>query len=86
MTEQVAHPAEEADGLVIDGTGGEPLRPNEPPVLAAQLDHRIAMSFAIAGLATIGGVGIDDVGPVATSYPDFFRTLDALTGRAESAA
>ena len=40
-------------------------------------DHRIAMSFAIAGLAR-GGVSIDDERVVSKSYPGFWRALDSL--------
>lgn len=42
-------------------------------------DHRIAMSFAIAGLAR-GGVTIDNDRVVGKSYPRFWRSLDELTG------
>lgn len=70
------------DGLAITGTGGE-LIPGGAPV-ASKLDHRIAMSMAIAGLGAKTEVSIDDVSPVATSYPGFFATLDSLTGRTES--
>lgn len=38
------------------------------------LDHRIAMSFLIAGFAAQQPVGIDDGGPIATSFP-VFETL-----------
>lgn len=66
------------DGLAITGSGGA-LLPGGA-VIASQLDHRIAMSMAIAGLASHAAVTIDDVSPVATSFPTFFETLDALAG------
>jgi 3-phosphoshikimate 1-carboxyvinyltransferase len=66
------------DGLAIQGSGGAPLRGNG--AIASKLDHRIAMSMAVAALASTGPVTIDDVAPVATSYPDFFATLDNLLG------
>lgn len=66
------------DGLAITGSGGA-LLPGGA-VIASQLDHRIAMSMAIAGLASHATVTIDDVSPVATSFPTFFETLDALAG------
>ncbi len=72
-----AHVEEAEDGLSIDGTDGESLPGNAQ--VASKLDHRIAMSMAIAALRTTLPVTIDDVSPVATSYPDFFPTLDALT-------
>jgi 3-phosphoshikimate 1-carboxyvinyltransferase len=64
------------DGLAIEGSGGDPLRGDAQ--VASKLDHRIAMSMTVAGLAARQPVTIDDVGPVSTSYPDFFATLDAL--------
>jgi 3-phosphoshikimate 1-carboxyvinyltransferase len=68
-----------ADGLIIDGTGGATL-PGGGPV-ATLLDHRIAMSFAVAGLHSRNGVTVDDMAPVATSFPgftDMLRQLGAL--------
>ena len=41
-------------------------------------DHRIAMSFAIAGLVSKSPVTIDDMSPVATSFPDFEMMLASL--------
>jgi 3-phosphoshikimate 1-carboxyvinyltransferase len=70
---------EREDGLMIHGCGGDLLPGgNQPPLIEAALDHRIAMSFAIAGLNTKGGVLIDDMSPVATSFPGFQAMLDAL--------
>ena len=40
-------------------------------------DHRIAMSFAIAGL--ICGSHVDDFGAVATSFPNFLDILSQIT-------
>ncbi|WP_404333859.1 3-phosphoshikimate 1-carboxyvinyltransferase [Sphingomonas sp. MMS12-HWE2-04] len=64
------------DGLAIQGSGGGAL-PGGGSV-ATLLDHRIAMSMTIAGLAAAQPITIDDVAPVATSYPDFFETLSGL--------
>lgn len=70
---------EEADdGLIIDGTGGEPLEGGGP--IETHLDHRIAMSFAVAGLASYQGVTIDDMRPVATSFPGFMDLVRNLGG------
>ena len=65
------------DGLAITGSGGAPIAGDAR--VASKLDHRIAMAMAVAGLAARDPVTIDDVAPVATSYPAFFATLDALT-------
>lgn len=64
------------DGLIIEGTGGDLLSGGGP--IATRLDHRIAMSFAVAGLASKNGVTIDDMRPVATSFPTFLPLLQTL--------
>ncbi|MEJ7927087.1 3-phosphoshikimate 1-carboxyvinyltransferase [Sphingobium sp. AN641] len=70
-------PVEELeDGLIIEGSGGAPLAGGGP--IAARLDHRIAMSFAVAGLVSRDGVTIDDMRPVATSFPGFVALLKRL--------
>jgi len=67
---------EREDGLVIDGTGGEPLEGGGS--VATHLDHRIAMSMAVAGLASYTGVEVDDTRPIVTSFPTFEALLDGL--------
>ncbi|EXS70363.1 3-phosphoshikimate 1-carboxyvinyltransferase [Sphingobium sp. Ant17] len=70
-------PVEELeDGLIIEGSGGAPLKGGGP--IATKLDHRIAMSFAVAGLVSRDGVTIDDMRPVATSFPSFTALLQTL--------
>jgi 3-phosphoshikimate 1-carboxyvinyltransferase len=67
------------DGITIQGSGGEALAGGGP--IETKLDHRIAMSFAVAGLVSKAGVTIDDMRPVATSFPGFtalLRTLGAI--------
>ncbi|MEO0864361.1 MAG: 3-phosphoshikimate 1-carboxyvinyltransferase, partial [Pseudomonadota bacterium] len=44
----------------------------------ARLDHRIAMSFLCLGMATDKPVTVDDVGPVATSFPSFRDLMEGL--------
>jgi len=70
---------EREDGLVIDGSGGEPLRGAANHPVATHLDHRIAMSMAVAGLVSVDGVEVDDVRPIATSFPSFEPMLDGLS-------
>jgi len=65
------------DGLAITGTGGAPIPGGGAAV--SKLDHRIAMSMTVAGLAAAAPIAIDDVAPVQTSYPTFFTVLDSLT-------
>ncbi len=68
------------DGIVIEGSGGALLTGGGP--IATRLDHRIAMSFAVAGLVSKNGVTIDDMRPVATSFPTFVPLLEQLGGMA----
>jgi len=63
------------DGCAIEG----PVRLSGVAV-RTRLDHRIAMSMAIAQLLAGAPVHLDDVACVATSFPSFFRLLDGLTG------
>jgi 3-phosphoshikimate 1-carboxyvinyltransferase len=46
---------------------------------ASHLDHRIAMSFLVMGMATQQPVRVDDAGPIATSFP-IFEPLMAQLG------
>jgi 3-phosphoshikimate 1-carboxyvinyltransferase len=66
------------DGCVIEG----PTRLSAVSV-QTRLDHRVAMSMAVAQLFMQGGeVRLDDVSCVATSFPSFFTILDRLAGAA----
>ena len=64
------------DGLIIEGRDGEAFVGGV--TIAAELDHRIAMSFAVAGLVSERGVSIDDMAPVATSFPRFVELMEGL--------
>jgi 3-phosphoshikimate 1-carboxyvinyltransferase len=70
---------EREDGLVIDGSGGEPLEGGA--TVTSALDHRIAMSFAVAGQHCYQAVTVDDVSPIATSFPTFELILSELVGK-----
>ena len=65
-------PAE--DGMTIHG--GKPLH---GAVIRPRLDHRIAMSFAVAALAARGESVLEQKECVSISYPGFFRDLAVLT-------
>ena len=67
---------ESDDGLTIHGSGGSALRGTANEAVTTHLDHRIAMSMAVAGLASRDGVEIDDSAPIATSFPNFIALLD----------
>lgn len=72
-----AHVEEHEDGLTIHGTGGDPLSGSlEGAHVATRLDHRIAMSMAVAGLVSRNGVSVDDTSPINTSFPTFMGLLE----------
>ncbi|MEP1422480.1 MAG: 3-phosphoshikimate 1-carboxyvinyltransferase [Erythrobacter sp.] len=76
LTAAGARVEEQDDGLTIHGTGGDPLRGTSNARVKTHLDHRIAMSMAIAGLASKDGVDVDDTAPIATSFPSFMELLE----------
>ena len=49
--------------------------------VATQMDHRIAMSFLVLGLASDRPVTVDDTSFVATSFPNFQTLLQQLGAR-----
>lgn len=51
--------------------------------VSTQLDHRIAMSFLVLGLAATDRVAIDDPAPIATSFPEFRDMMTGLGARFE---
>jgi 3-phosphoshikimate 1-carboxyvinyltransferase len=58
----------------------EPGWGSEPVTVETHNDHRIAMAFAVAGLAR-GGVTIANEQVVSKSYPRFWKTLDEILAR-----
>ncbi|WP_339826901.1 3-phosphoshikimate 1-carboxyvinyltransferase [uncultured Parasphingorhabdus sp.] len=73
---------EKEDGMVIEGNGGKQLSGGRAkPVIETALDHRIAMSFAVAGLVTKSGLAIDDITPVQTSFPGFQDLITTLVSK-----
>lgn len=63
-----------SDGMIIKG--GAALKGSS---VDSYMDHRIAMAFAIAGLACEGTTTLNHSHCVDVSYPQFFQTLHALT-------
>lgn len=66
------------DGMVIEG--GRPLTGTH---IRTFLDHRIAMSFAVAGLAAAGETSIHDSQCVDISYPSFFSDLEKVVAKTD---
>ncbi len=62
------------DGMIIEG--GKSLH---GAIIDSKSDHRIAMSFAIAGLMADGETEITDAECVEISYPTFYKDLEILS-------
>ncbi len=61
------------DGLIVQGGGM-----NGGATIATHMDHRIAMSFLVAGLASREPITVDDVSMIATSFPEFENLMKNL--------
>jgi 3-phosphoshikimate 1-carboxyvinyltransferase len=64
------------DGMIVDGlgAGGVP----GGGTVTTHLDHRIAMSFLVMGLAAQKPVTVDDAAMIATSFPVFESLMEGL--------
>ena len=63
----------EGDDLIVHGTG------RAPPgggLVATHMDHRIAMSALVLGMATDQPVTVDDASFIETSFPDFVTLMN----------
>jgi 3-phosphoshikimate 1-carboxyvinyltransferase len=65
----------EGDNLIVDGTGK---LPGGGAAIAAKLDHRIAMSFLVLGMAAQAPTRIDDGATIETSFPGFVALMNGL--------
>jgi 3-phosphoshikimate 1-carboxyvinyltransferase len=73
----------EGDDLIVTGRSGVP---GGGEAIATHLDHRIAMSFLVMGLASDQPVAIDDAAMIATSFPDFVALMRGLGAAIEVTA
>jgi 3-phosphoshikimate 1-carboxyvinyltransferase len=62
------------DDLIVEGRGHVP----GGGIVATHMDHRIAMSALVMGLAADKPVKIDDTAFIATSFPDFIPMMRSL--------
>jgi 3-phosphoshikimate 1-carboxyvinyltransferase len=62
------------DDLIVEGKGHVP----GGGLVATHMDHRIAMSALVMGLASDRPVKVDDTAFIATSFPDFIPMMRAL--------
>jgi 3-phosphoshikimate 1-carboxyvinyltransferase len=65
----------DGDDLTVHGCGGPP---PGGATIATRLDHRIAMSFLVMGMAARAPVAIDDASPIETSFPGFRGLMAGL--------
>jgi 3-phosphoshikimate 1-carboxyvinyltransferase len=63
------------DWLEIHGLGKPP---RGGATISTKLDHRIAMSFLVLGMASDKPVSVDDGSPIATSFPGFVPMMNKL--------
>jgi 3-phosphoshikimate 1-carboxyvinyltransferase len=73
----VAHEAG-PDWLAVEGAGRAPPGPAPGARIATRMDHRIAMSFLVLGLASERPVTVDDGAFIDTSFPRFVAFMRAL--------
>ncbi len=65
----------EGDDLIVTGGAGKVAGGG---MVATHLDHRIAMSFLVMGLASDKPMSIDDSSMIATSFPSFQPDMERL--------
>jgi 3-phosphoshikimate 1-carboxyvinyltransferase len=64
------------DGLIVEGRGADGVKGGAR--IATHMDHRLAMSFLVAGLAAREPVTIDDSTMMRTSFPGFRGLMRGL--------
>ena len=67
---------EDEDTLIVHGMGADGVPGGA--TCAVHLDHRIAMSFLVLGLASKNPITVDDGSPIATSFPVFEALMAGL--------
>jgi 3-phosphoshikimate 1-carboxyvinyltransferase len=69
----------EGDDLLVQGCGGPPPGGG---LVATQMDHRLAMSALVLGLACRAPMQVDDGAFIATSFPNFIALMNQVAGAA----
>jgi 3-phosphoshikimate 1-carboxyvinyltransferase len=67
----------EGDDLIVQGAGGPPAGGGS---VVTHMDHRIAMSALVLGLAARAPVTVDDAAFIETSFPGFAALMNRLAG------
>jgi 3-phosphoshikimate 1-carboxyvinyltransferase len=65
----------EGDDMIVHGTGAPPAGGG---MVATHMDHRIAMSAIVLGMATASPVTVDDAGFIDTSFPGFVDLMNGI--------
>tara|TARA_X000000950_G_scaffold289392_1_gene412825 strand:+ start:5986 stop:7329 length:1344 start_codon:yes stop_codon:yes gene_type:complete len=68
------------DNLIIRGNG----EVSGGSSIMTNYDHRVAMSALILGLGAKSQIRIDDISPIATSFPDFMEIYNRIGGNFHS--
>ena len=68
----------EGDDLVVSGGAGHVAGGG---MVETHLDHRIAMSFLVMGMASAREMSVDDRDTIATSFPTFLAMMNGLGAR-----
>jgi 3-phosphoshikimate 1-carboxyvinyltransferase len=68
----------EGDDLIVHGNGRDLGRAEGGGVVTTHMDHRLAMSALVMGLASDRPVGVDDAAFIATSFPGFVELMRGL--------
>ncbi len=72
----------EGDDLIVHGTGRPP---SGGGLVVTHMDHRLAMSALVLGLASAEPVRVDDASFIETSFPDFVGLMNRALGDAPPA-
>ncbi|NBO20594.1 MAG: 3-phosphoshikimate 1-carboxyvinyltransferase, partial [Rhodobacteraceae bacterium] len=67
---------EDEDTLIVHGLGASGVPGGA--TAKTHLDHRIAMSFLVAGMASQKAISVDDASPILTSFPIFEGLMQGL--------
>jgi 3-phosphoshikimate 1-carboxyvinyltransferase len=72
----------EGDDLIVHGMPG---RIPGGATVATHMDHRLAMSALVFGLAALAPIAVDDAAFIDTSFPGFAALMDGMGARLKSA-
>jgi 3-phosphoshikimate 1-carboxyvinyltransferase len=72
-----------ADDLIVRGTGHPP---QGGGLVETRMDHRLAMSALVLGLATSDPIRVDDASFIDTSFPGFVGLINDAVGGGEPSA